>query len=128
MSNRDVPDKLGRTGAAKGGRTPGAKSAKSLRQRKLKSVLDYLDPIVAKAVNKASQILDADLTSTSVSATTQLQAAKLIIDKAIELNNDVYKKEADQLDDPVDDEQPKEVVPTQARFSTKVVSITKSDE
>lgn len=126
MANRDVPDKLGRTGAAKGGRTPGAKSAKSLRQRKLKSVLDYLDPIVAKAVNKASQILDADLSSTTVSATTQLQAAKLIIDKAIELNNDVYKKEADQLEDPVDDE-PKEPVATQARFSTKVVPI-KGDE
>ncbi len=126
MANRDVPDKLGRTGAAKGGRTPGAKSAKSLRQRKLKSVLDYLDPIVAKAVNKASQILDADLSSTTVSATTQLQAAKLIIDKAIELNNDVYKKEPDQLEDPVDDE-PKEVVQPHAVFSTKVIPI-KGDE
>lgn len=121
-------DKLGRTGKSIGGRPPGTKSAKSLRQRKLKSVLDYLDPIVAKAVNKASQILDADLTSTSVSATTQLQAAKLIIDKAIELNNDVYTKEKDQLDDPEEDEQPKDVAPTQARFSTKVVSITKSDD
>ena len=121
-------DKLGRTGKSIGGRPPGTKSAKSLRQRKLKSVLDYLDPIVAKAVNKASQILDADLTSTSVSATTQLQAAKLIIDKAIELNNDVYTKEKDQLDDPEEDEQPKDVAPKQAVFSTKVVSITKSDE
>lgn len=119
-------DKLGRTGKAIGGRPKGSLSKRSLRQAKQKVISDLLTPVVAKAINKASQILDADLSSTTVSATTQLQAAKLIIDKAIELNNDVYKKEADQLEDPADDE-PKEPATTQARFSTKVVNI-KGDE
>lgn len=119
-------DKLGRTGKAIGGRPKGSTSKRSLRQTKQKVIADLLGPVVAKAIMKASQILDADLSSTTVSATTQLQAAKLIIDKAIELNNDVYKKEPDQLEDPVDDE-PREPATTQARFSTKVVPI-KGDE
>lgn len=119
-------DKLGRTGKAIGGRPKGSTSKRSLRQTKQKVIADLLGPVVAKAIMKASQILDADLSSTTVSATTQLQAAKLIIDKAIELNNDVYKKEPDQLEDPVDDE-PKEPATTQARFSTVVVPIKGDD-
>ena len=121
-------DKLGRTGQSIGGRPKGSLSKRSIRQNRLKEVLTLIDPILAKAVLKAGQILDADLSSKDVSATTQLQAAKLIIDKAIDLREAVFAKEKDQLDDPEEDEQPKEVVPTQARFSTKVVSITKSDE
>ena len=121
-------DKLGRTGKSIGGRPKGSLSKRSIRQNRLKEVLTLIDPILAKAVLKAGQILDADLSSKDVSATTQLQAAKLIIDKAIDLREAVFAKEKDQLDDPEEDEQAKEVVPTQARFSTKVVSITKSDE
>ena len=122
----EVPDKKGRTGAQKGGRPVGAKSARSIRQNRLKEVLTLIDPILAKAVLKAGQILDADLSSKDVSATTQLQAAKLIIDKAIDLREAVFAKEKDQLEDPEDD--PKEsVVQPQARFSTKVVPI-KSDD
>ena len=123
----ELPDKKGRTGASRGGRPKGALSKRSIRQNRLKEVLTLIDPILAKAVLKAGQILDADLSSKDVSATTQLQAAKLIIDKAIDLREAVFAKEKDQLEDPEDD--PKEpVVQPQARFSTKVVSITKSDE
>jgi hypothetical protein len=51
----------------------------------------------------------------------------LIVDNAISLRNEVYGREKDQLEDPEDD--PKEpVAQPQARFSTKVVSITKSDD
>lgn len=113
-------DKLGRTGDAIGGRPRGSKSARSLRQNKLKNVLDQLDPILAKAIRKAEQILEADLSSKDVTATTQLQAAKLVIDKAIELRNDVYKKEPDQIEDPADDE-PEDKAPQQARFVTNVI-------
>lgn len=120
-------DKLGRTGKAIGGRPKGSLSKRSIRQNRLKEVLTLIDPILAKAVLKAGQILDADLSSKDVSATTQLQAAKLIIDKAIDLREAVFAKEADQLEDPEDDlKEP--VVQPQARFSTKVVSITKSDD
>lgn len=88
---RDIPDKLGRTGAAKGGRKPGSKSSRTPRQRKLAEVLNKLNPVVAKALAKAEAILDADLEKSGVSATVQLQAAKLVIDKAIELTNECYK-------------------------------------
>jgi hypothetical protein len=121
-------DKLGRTGKSIGGRPKGSLSKRSLRQNKQKAIADLFGPIVGKAITKASQILDEPLDSKVASGQLQLSAAKLIIEKAIELNNDVYKKEADQLDDPEEDEQPKDVAPAQKRFSTKVVSITKSDE
>lgn len=123
----EVPDKKGRVGAARGGRPIGKKSARSIRQNRLKEVLTLIDPILAKAVLKAGQILDADLSSKDVSATTQLQAAKLIIDKAIDLREAVFAKEKDQLEDPDEEEQPKDVVTTQARFSTKVVPIKGDD-
>ena len=127
MNSEEIPDKKGRVGKARGGRPLNSKSARSIRQNRLKEVLTLIDPILAKAVLKAGQILDADLSSKDVSATTQLQAAKLIIDKAIDLREAVFAKEKDQLEDPEDD--PKEpAVQPQARFSTKVVSITKSDE
>jgi hypothetical protein len=100
----DKPDKLGRTGASRGGRPVGAKSTKSLRQTRLQEVLKEVNPLLAKALKKAEAILDTDLTSDKVSATVQLQAAKLIIDKSIELRQEVYQKEKDQLDDPKDNE------------------------
>jgi hypothetical protein len=99
----DKPDKLGRTGASRGGRPVGAKSTKSLRQTRLQEVLKEVNPLLAKALKKAEAILDTDLTSDKVSATVQLQAAKLIIEKAIELRQEVYKKEADQIEDASDD-------------------------
>lgn len=120
-------DKLGRTGKSIGGRPKGSLSKRSIRQNRLKEVLTLIDPILAKAVLKAGQILDADLNSKDVSATTQLQAAKLIIDKAIDLREAVFAKEKDQLEDPEEDEQPKEPVVTQARFSTVVVPIKGDD-
>lgn len=123
----EAPDKLGRTGAQKGGRPAGKKSARSLRQSKLKAFSDLFGPVVAKALKKAEDILDEPLNSQTVSTNTQLSAAKLVIDKAIDLTNEVYGKEKDQEDDPADDEQPKEPATTQARFSTKVVPI-KGDE
>jgi hypothetical protein len=120
-------DKLGRTGKAIGGRPKGSTSKRSVRQTKLKVFSDLFGPVVAKALKKAEDILDEPLNSQIVSTNTQLSAAKLVIDKAIDLTNEVYGKEADQLDDPEEDEQPKDVAPAQKRFSTKVVNI-KSDE
>jgi hypothetical protein len=123
----DKPDKLGRVGKARGGRPQGALSKRSLRQNKIKQVLDYIDPLLAKALKKAEAILDEPLDSKNVTSTTQLSAVKLVVDNAISLRNEVYGREKDQLEDPEDD--PKEpVVQPQARFSTKVVSITKSDD
>lgn len=123
----EVPDKLGRVGKARGGRPQGALSKRSLRQNKIKQVLDYIDPLLAKALKKAEAILDEPLDSKNVTSTTQLSAVKLVVDNAISLRNEVYGREKDQLEDPEDD--PKEpVVQPQARFSTKVVSITKSDD
>ena len=99
----DKPDKLGRTGASRGGRPVGAKSTKSLRQTRLQEVLKEVNPLLAKALKKAEAILDTDLISDKVSATVQLQAAKLIIEKAIELRESVYLKEKDQIEDASDD-------------------------
>lgn len=81
MSEEKV-DKLGRTGAAVGGRPKGSKSSRTPRQRKLAEILNKLDPLLAKAISKAEAILDADLEESKVSATVQLQAVKLIVDKA----------------------------------------------
>lgn len=126
MSNRDVPDKLGRTGASQGGRPKGAVSKRSLRQSKIKQVLDYIDPLLAKALKKAEAILDEPLDSKNVTSTTQLSAVKLVVDNAISLRNEVYGREKDQESDPIDDE-PKEPATTQARFSTVVVPIKGDD-
>jgi len=102
---REIPDKLGRTGAAKGGRKPGTKSSRTPRQRKLAEVLNKLDPLLAKAINKAEAILDADLEESKVSATVQLQAVKLIVDKAIELRNECYKPDTPTGEAPQDDDE-----------------------
>jgi hypothetical protein len=118
----DKPDKLGRTGASRGGRPVGAKSTKSLRQTRLQEVLKEVNPLLAKALKKAGQILDTDLTSDKVSASVQLQAAKLIIDKSIELRQEVYQKEKDQIESPTDedDDEPKGAV-----LSFSIVDSTK---
>lgn len=123
----EAPDKLGRTGASKGGRPVGKKSARSLRQSKLKAFSDLFGPVVAKALKKAEDILDEPLNSQTVSTNTQLSAAKLVIDKAIDLTNEVYGKEKDQESDPDEDEPPKDDVQPKAIFSQKVVPI-KGDE
>jgi len=104
IDSREIPDKLGRTGAAKGGRKPGTKSSRTPRQRKLAEVLNKLSPVVAKALAKAEAILDADLEKSGVSATVQLQAAKLVIDKAIELTNECYKPDTASGEAPQDDD------------------------
>ena len=57
---REIPDKLGRTGAAKGGRKPGTKSSRTPRQRKLAEILNKLDPLLAKAINKACLLYTSD--------------------------------------------------------------------
>ena len=103
MTEKVKTDKLGRTGKSIGGRPVGSKSTKSLRQTRLQEVLKEVNPLLAKALKKAEAILDTDLTSDKVSATVQLQAAKLIIDKSIELRQEVYKKEVDQIEDASDD-------------------------
>ena len=100
----EAPDKLGRTGAQKGGRPKGVKSTRTPRQRRLSEVLNKLNPIVAKALAKAEAILDADLEKGGVSATVQLQAAKLVIDKAIELTNECYKPDTASGEAPQDDD------------------------
>jgi len=105
---REIPDKLGRTGAAKGGRKPGTKSSRTPRQRRLAEVLNKLSPVVAKALAKAEAILDADLEKGGVSATVQLQAAKLVIDKAIELTNECYKPDTASGEAPQDDDNEEE--------------------
>ena len=101
---REIPDKQGRTGAARGGRPAGKKSSRTPRQRKLAEVLNKLNPVVAKALAKAEAILDADLEKSGVSATVQLQAAKLVIDKAIELTNECYKPDTASGEAPQDDD------------------------
>lgn len=107
MSEEKV-DKLGRTGAARGGRPAGKKSSRTPRQRKLAEVLNKLSPVVAKALAKAEAILDADLEKSGVSATVQLQAAKLVIDKAIELTNECYKPDTPTGEAPQDDDDEEE--------------------
>jgi len=101
---REIPDKQGRTGAARGGRPAGKKSSRTPRQRRLAEVLNKLSPVVAKALAKAEAILDADLEKSGVSATVQLQAAKLVIDKAIELTNECYKPDTASGEAPQDDD------------------------
>ena len=108
--------KAGRPFGAKG-----PKNTRSLRQTKLKGMLGKLEQLRDKAIRKAEAILDTEIGNKDVPTHIQLAAAKLIIDKCIELNDSVYGKEKDQLEDPVDDEP--EEKPQQARFSTKVVSI-----
>ena len=105
---REVPDKQGRTGAARGGRPAGKKSSRTPRQKKLAEVLNKLNPVVAKALAKAEAILDADLEKGGVSATVQLQAAKLVIDKAIELTNECYKPDTPTGEAPQDDDEEEE--------------------
>lgn len=87
------------------GRPVGSKSAMSVRQAKMKKVLDQIDPLLAKALLKAEAILDQPLTSDKVAASIQLQAAKLVIDKCIDLRDEVYTKEKDQIDDVPDGEE-----------------------
>jgi len=101
----EAPDKLGRTGAQKGGRPKGVKSTRTPRQRRLSEILNKLDPLLAKAINKAEAILDADLEESKVSATVQLQAVKLIVDKAIELRNECYKPDTPTGEAPQDDDE-----------------------
>jgi hypothetical protein len=128
MKNEEIPDKLGRVGKARGGRPLNSKSARSLRQNKIKQVLDqYIDPLLAKAMKKAEAILDEPLDSKNVTSTTQLSAVKLIVDNAISMRNDVYGREKDQESDPEEDEQPKDVVQPKTKFSTKVVNINGDD-
>lgn len=106
MSNtEETPDKLGRTGPQKGGRPKNSKSSRTPRQRKLAEILNKMDPLLAKAIDKAEQILDADLENSKVSATVQLQAVKLIVDKAIELRNECYKPDTASGEAPQDDEE-----------------------
>ena len=104
IDSREIPDKLGRTGAAKGGRKPGTKSSRTPRQKKLAEILNKMDPLLAKAISKAEAILDADLENSKVSATVQLQAVKLIVDKAIELRNECYKPDTASGEAPQDDD------------------------
>ena len=128
MKNEEIPDKLGRVGKARGGRPLNSKSARSLRQNKIKQVLELIDPLLSKALKKAEAILDEPLDSKNVTSTTQLSAVKLVVDNAISLREIVYGREKDQESDPEEDDSKEPVVQPQARFSTKVVSITKSDE
>ena len=103
MSEEKV-DKLGRTGASIGGRPRGSKTSRTPRQRKLAEILNKMDPLLAKAICKAEAILDADLENSKVSATVQLQAVKLIVDKAIELRNECYKPDTASGEAPQDDD------------------------
>jgi len=87
-----------------GGRPKGSLSARSLRQNRLKRVLDqYFDPMLSEAMEKASKILKADVSDKNVSASVQLQAVKLIVDNHLKLTEEVYKKEKDQSEDQDDD-------------------------
>lgn len=87
------------------GRPVGSKSARSVRQTKMKQVLDQIDPLLTKALLKAEEILNQPLGAEGVTAQIQLQAAKLIIDKCIDLRDEVYTKEKDQIED-IEDEEP----------------------
>jgi len=89
--------------------------------------LKHLDPLLVKALKKAEQILDADLNSKNVTATTQLQAAKMVLDKSIELRQAVYGSEGSDKEEDEADVAKVEALPTQARFSTKVVVPIKGD-
>ena len=102
---REIPDKQGRTGAQKGGRPLNSKSSRTPRQKKLAEILNKMDPLLAKAISKAEAILDADLENSKVSATVQLQAVKLIVDKAIELRNECYKPDTPTGEAPQDDDE-----------------------
>jgi hypothetical protein len=87
------------------GRPKGSLSSRSLRQNRLKRVLDqYFDPLLMEAMEKASKILKADISDKTVSASVQLQAVKLIVDNHLKLTEEVYKREKDQNDSDQDDD------------------------
>ena len=109
------------------GRPAGALNKLPTLQGKFKQVLKHLDPLLVKALKKAEQILDADLDSKNVTATTQLQAAKMVLDKSIELRQAVYGSEGSDKEEDEADVAKVEALPTQARFSTKVVVPIKGD-
>lgn len=81
------------------GRPVGSKSERSLRQTKLKQLLEMLDPLTRKAIAKASAILEVSLENEKVSPTVQLSAAKLVIDLQVKLREEVYKKESKEMAD-----------------------------
>ena len=99
-----MTEKTAKEPIRKAGRPVGSTTNRSLRQTKMKQVLDIINPLLTKALKKAEDILDAPLGSKDVSTTTQLAAVKLIVDKSIELREIVFSKEKDQAKDPDDDE------------------------
>ncbi len=107
----------------KSGRPPGAPNKLPTLQGKLKQTLTLLDALQAKSLKKIEQILDVDLDSKNVTGITQLQAAKFIIDKSIELRQAVYGSEGSDKEEDEAKIAEVEKLPTQARFSTKVVPI-----
>ena len=108
------------------GRPPGAKNKIPSPQSKYKDVLKRSHPLHDKALRKAEEILDEPLDSNTVSSNTQLTAVKLIVDRNLELLDIVYGKQEGDEDDFKDEVKP-DAVPTQARFSTKVVVPIKGD-
>lgn len=108
------------------GRPAGAKNKIPSPQSKYKDVLKRFHPLLDKALRKAEEILDEPLDSKTVSSNTQLTAVKLIVDRNLELLDIVYGKQEGDEDDFKDEVKP-DAIPTQARFSTKVVVPIKGD-
>ena len=108
------------------GRPAGAKNKIPSPQSKYKDVLKRFHPLLDKALKKAEEILDEPLDSKTVSSNTQLTAVKLIVDRNLELLEIVYGKQEGDEDD-FKETKVVEPVITQARFSTKVISIIKND-
>jgi hypothetical protein len=104
------------------GRPPGAPNKIPSPQSKYKDVLKRFSPLLDKALKKAESILDAPLDSKTVTSTTQLAAVKMIVDRNLELLEIVYGKQEGDEDDFKVEAKP-DAVPTQARFSTKVIPI-----
>ena len=110
----------------KTGRPAGSPNKIPTTKSKYNQVLKRFSPLLDKALRKAEEILDQPIDSKSVSSSTQLAAVKMIVDRNLELLDIVYGSQDGDEDDIKDEVKP-DAIPTQARFSTKVVVPIKGD-
>lgn len=83
----------------KPGRPKGSVSTVNARQSRLKNVLlRHLEPLAVEAITTTAEVMRDEKSSGAV----KLQASKFIIEKIANLIDEAYRKEKDQVEDPVD--------------------------
>lgn len=108
-------------------RPKGSTSKVTVRQTKLKALLQELQPHFSDAILTAVELMKAENSSgdkIEVAPTVRLQASKLVIEKVVDLMNEAYgvDKQGNQVNRPNadDDEGPGEVVEFKPRLSLTV--------